>query len=63
MTELELLQKKLRVLMNDLADKVATGEAGDFSEYKFLTGQIMGLGLAERELLDLAERLRTDNGE
>lgn len=48
--------------MNNLADIVATGGAKDYAEYQKLVGTIQGLALAERELLDLAEkRLRADD--
>ena len=50
-----LLQKRLRDLMNDLADTVSLGGAQDFSEYQRLVGKIEGLGIAERELLDIAK--------
>ena len=41
--------------MNDLADTVSLGGAQDFSEYQRLVGKIEGLGIAERELLDIAK--------
>lgn len=43
--------------MNEYADNVATGSCNDFPEYKRLCGVIEGLALAERELLDLKEKL------
>ena len=57
MTELDLLRKKLREAMNNIADDIAGGVAIDFPHYKELVGQISGLALAERELLDLQERM------
>lgn len=63
MTELEMLRKKLRVILNNLADDLAGGGAENFEQYKFITGQIDGIARAERELLDLAENLRTDSEE
>lgn len=57
MTELDLLRKKLREAMNNIADDIAGGGAIDFPHYKELVGQISGLALAERELLDLQERM------
>lgn len=56
MTELELLQKKIRQHMNDMADAIATGGAADFCEYKKMVGIIEGLAVAEREVLDLIEK-------
>jgi hypothetical protein len=47
-------------MMNDYADTVSTGGAQDFAEYKRLCGVIEGLALAERELLDVAQRAMAD---
>jgi hypothetical protein len=55
---LVLLQAKLRALMNDQADAVATGGAHDFAEYREMCGTLKGLALAERELLDLADAVQ-----
>jgi hypothetical protein len=52
---LSLLQAKIRNMMNDRADHIATGGAADFPEYRELVGIIKGLALAERELLELNE--------
>ena len=52
----EELRKRVREDMNNLADHAAAGGCKDFAEYKFITGQILGLAAAERHLLDLIER-------
>ena len=49
------LKKRIRVDLNNLADHLAAGGCKDFAEYKFITGQIVGLAVAERHLLDLIE--------
>ena len=54
---IDKFKSKLRDLMNDRADNVATGSCADFDEYKHQTGVIEGLALAERELLDIIEEL------
>jgi hypothetical protein len=54
---LEFLRKKFREMMNIHADHVATGGVADWSEYRHQVGIIEGLAKAERELLDLEERL------
>ena len=54
---LEYLRKKFRDMMNIHADHVATGGVADWSEYRHQVGIIEGLARAERELLDLEERL------
>jgi len=51
------LRDTLRRIMNEYADNVATGSCQDFAEYKRLCGVIEGLALAERELLDIKEKV------
>ena len=59
MTELELIRKKIRNKMNELADDIALGSAKDFSDYKYLTGIIAGLAMVERDIIDL-ERVQRE---
>ena len=54
---LETLRLSLRNEMNDIADHMAGGGCTDFNEYTSCAGKIAGLAYAERELLDLDERL------
>jgi len=56
-TLIEKFKSRLRGLMNDRADNIATGSCTDFDEYKHQTGVIEGLALAEREFLDIVEEL------
>lgn len=56
-----VLRDKFREDMNNYADDVATGQCADFSAYKELCGVIRGLAMAERYLLDLAEKLEKDD--
>ena len=56
-TLIEKFKSRLRGLMNDRADNVATGSCTDFDEYKHQTGVIEGLALAESEFLDIVEEL------
>lgn len=58
MDELDLLRKRIRQHMNDMADAVSTGDAKDFPEYKRMVGVIEGLAFAEREVLDLLDKLQ-----
>jgi hypothetical protein len=53
----EYLRKKIRDIMNEHADHIATGAATDWADYRYQVGVIEGLAKAERELLDLAEKL------
>jgi hypothetical protein len=58
MDVLEHLRRKLREAMNDKADDVAMGGATDFADYRHRVGIIEGLAIAEREIVDLIERLK-----
>ena len=53
----EVLRDMIRKDMNNYADDLAGGACPDFSQYQKLCGVIQGLALAERHLLDLADRL------
>jgi hypothetical protein len=56
-----VLREKIREDMNNYADDVATGICADFGAYQNLCGVIKGLAMAERHLLDLAEKLEKDD--
>lgn len=52
-----VLRDKLRTDMNNYADDCAGGSCRNFEEYQKLCGVIQGLAIAERHLLDLAEKV------
>lgn len=54
---LETLRKQIRLQMNDIADNLIGGNCKDFADYTHQVGQIKGLAGAERELIDLAEKI------
>ena len=56
-----LLKQKLRVQMNELADHLAVGSAKDMEEYRKVCGIIEGLAWAEREVIDIEDKLNTDS--
>ena len=56
----ELFLEKIRENLNNKADDLATGCASDFSDYRFRVGVIEGLATAEREFLDIMERLKRE---
>ena len=56
----EHLKIKLRGMMNEHADHIASGACKNFDEYQKMTGVIEGLALAERELLDYVEKGLTE---
>jgi len=51
-----VLREKIRTDMNNYADDLAGGSCRNFEEYQKLCGTIQGLALAERYLIDLAEK-------
>jgi len=56
-----VLREKLRTDMNNYADDCAGGACRTFEEYQKLCGTIQGLAIAERHLLDLAEKVEKAN--
>jgi hypothetical protein len=56
-----VLREKLRTDMNNYADDCAGGACRTFEEYQKLCGVIQGLAIAERHLLDLAEKVEKSN--
>jgi hypothetical protein len=56
MDELDVIQKKIRERMNEIADAVATGSCKNYEQYQRLCGVIEGLAHAERDLLDVREQ-------
>ena len=61
MTQLDLLRQKIRFRMNEIADALATGAAQDYPAYMKMVGLIEGLALAEREILDLIEKIESED--
>ena len=55
---LSLLKKKLRDQMNEIADLVALGSAKNIEDYRKMCGIIEGLAWAEREIIDIEDRLK-----
>lgn len=52
MNELDLIKKKIRHHMNEIADDLAGGAAVDYPNYRYLVGMISGLAIIEREIID-----------
>ena len=52
-----VLREKIRTDMNNSADDLAGGSCRTFEEYQKLCGIIQGLALAERYLIDLAQKV------
>ena len=59
----EAYRKAIRDIMNNKTDDLAVGSAQDFADYRYRVGIIEGLALAEREFLDIMERIeRAEDG-
>jgi hypothetical protein len=56
-----VLREQIRTDMNNYADDCAGGACKSFEEYQKLCGVIQGLAIAERYLLDLAEKVEKSN--
>lgn len=56
-----VLREKIRTDMNNYADDLAGGVCRSFDEYQKLCGVIQGLAIAERHLIDLAEKVEKAN--
>jgi hypothetical protein len=52
-----VLREQIRKDMNNYADDCAGGSCSSFEEYQKLCGVIQGLALAERYVIDLAEKV------
>lgn len=52
-----VLREQIRKDLNNYADDLASGQCRTFDEYQKLCGVIQGLALAERYIIDLAERV------
>ena len=56
-----VLRDKIRTDMNNCADDLAGGGCRTFEEYQNLCGVIQGLAIAERYLIDLAQKVEDAN--
>ena len=56
-----VLREKIRIDLNNYCDDIAGGQCRSFDEYQKLCGVIQGLALAERHLIDLAEKVEKSN--
>ena len=56
-----VLRDKIRTDMNNYADDLAGGQCRSFDEYQKLCGVIQGLAIAERYIIDLAEKVEKAN--
>ena len=59
-TVFDVLLKKVRETQTSISDSVSNGGAQDFGQYQRMVGQIEGIALAEREILDLRDAYYSD---
>ena len=52
-----VLREQIRTDMNNYADDLAGGACQSFEQYQKLCGVIQGLAMAERYIIDLAEKV------
>ena len=57
----EFLLKQYRKRKTELSETLAAGGAGDYEQYQRIVGEISGLDLAEREILDLHKRMKIED--
>ena len=55
-----VLRYQIRKDLNNYADDLASGQCRTFDEYQKLCGVIQGLAIAERYVIDLAEKVDKD---
>jgi len=53
-----LLKRKIRVQMNEIADVLSVGSAKNMEDYRKMCGIIEGLAWAEREIIDVEDKLK-----
>jgi hypothetical protein len=63
MTEIELLKKQNDEFRQSAIDKLMSGAAIDYAEYRELVGVIRGLDHANYNLQDLKQRIERQNNE
>ena len=63
MTEFDLLRKRNEEFRQQAVDRLCTGSAKDYAEYRELVGVIRGLDHASLSITDLEKRLRKADDE
>ena len=58
-----VLREQIRKDLNNYADDLASGVCQSFDQYQKLCGVIQGLALAERYIIDLAQKMENANDE
>lgn len=58
---LEVLLKKIEEERKQIVENLADGVAKDHAEYQHLCGKIHGLKVAQREILEFLEKIRSSD--
>jgi hypothetical protein len=62
-TVFSVLLKEIEERRKSLSDALGSGAAKDFSEYKFMCGEIRGLSLSHAYVTDLVRKMEQDEDE
>lgn len=62
-TAIDVVLKNIEEKRESIAAALVEGSAADFTEYKFMCGEIRGLSLAHSYLTDLVRKMEQDDDE
>jgi hypothetical protein len=60
-TAFDVVLKELEERRDSIAQALISGSAKDYSEYKFMTGEIQGLSRAHAFINDLVRKMENDD--
>jgi len=60
-TAIDVVLKNIEEQRESIARALVDGSAADFTEYKFMCGEIRGLSLAHSYLTDLVRKMEQDD--
>lgn len=60
-TAFDVVIKEIEERRESIAQALISGSAKDYSEYKFMTGEIQGLSRAHAFITDLVKRMENDD--
>ena len=60
-TAFDVVVKEIEERRESIAQALISGSAKDYSEYKFMTGEVQGLSRAHAFITDLVKRMENDD--
>jgi len=60
-TAFDVVIKEIEERRESIAQALISGSAKDYSEYKFMTGEIQGLSRAHAFIIDLVRKMENDD--